>query len=414
MKLDQARLRSALNVALAQPEVAADAGQCEASIDMVAMAGAGESWRLSLWPGHCEGLCAGPAIELRATEQVWFEALSALPSPGRQSLGALRRQAPGFAVEGPELAIVQALPFIERLLDSLRHAFNPLPAPAAADHSGLAFIQGRYLQLNGTDWVYAEQAGLATNPPLLALHTAGADARQWHGLMAQAELRQDWHIHAFDLPAHGRSPLPAQTPNWQWRLTASAYMDWVIGYMDAAGLAKVALLGCSMGSAIGLALLARYPDRFVGALLLEAPYCSPGRRSKYLNHPQVHGARLAAAWVGALLSPTSPKAGRDQATWIYSQGAPGIYDGDLAFYSDDFDAHEYTAAIDNQRTPLYLLTGDYDYSATPADSQRIADEVLGASFSALPGFGHFPMVENPQGLLPFLKAPLQALRQRCA
>jgi len=148
--------------------------------------------------------------------------------------------------------------------------------------------------------------------------------------------------------------------------------------------------------------------------LLEAPYCSPGRRSKYLNHPQVHGARLAAAWVGALLSPTSPKAGRDQATWIYSQGAPGIYDGDLAFYSDDFDAHEHTAVIDNQRTPLYLLTGDYDYSATPADSQRIADEVHGASFSALPGFGHFPMVENPQGLLPFLKAPLQALRQRCA
>ena len=77
MKLDQARLHSALTVALARPEVAADAGQCEASIDMVAMAGAGESWRLSLWPGLCAGLSAGPAIELRATEQVWFEALSA-------------------------------------------------------------------------------------------------------------------------------------------------------------------------------------------------------------------------------------------------------------------------------------------------------------------------------------------------
>ena len=165
-------------------------------------------------------------------------------------------------------------------------------------------------------------------------------------------------------------------------------------------------------AAIGLALLAKHPDRFVGALLLEAPYCSPGRRSPYLNHPEVHGARLAAAWVGSLLSPSSPQAGRDQATWIYSQAAPGVYDGDLAFYSDDFDAAKHLPQIDAARTPLWLLTGDYDYSATPADSQRAAAEVAGAQFAPLPGFGHFPMVENPVGLLPHLAQPLRELSKQ--
>lgn len=145
------------------------------------------------------------------------------------------------------------------------------------------------------------------------------------------------------------------------------------------------------------------------SILLEAPYCSPGRRSPYLDHPEVHGGRLGAAWVGSLLSPCSPQALRDRATWIYSQAGPGIYDGDLAFYSDDFDAHAHTAHIDTARTPLWLLTGDYDYSATPADSARVAHEVPGAQFEALPGYGHFPMVKNPDGLLPHLLAPLDAL-----
>jgi pimeloyl-ACP methyl ester carboxylesterase len=228
--------------------------------------------------------------------------------------------------------------------------------------------------------------------------------------MGQEKLRQQWRMHAFDLPGHGRSPLPNGTANWNWRLTESNYTKWVLSYMDAAGIEKTTLMGCSMGTAISLALLAEHPDRFYGAVLLEAPYCSPGRRSIYLNHSQVHGARLSAAWVGSLLSPTSGKAHRDQATWIYSQGAPGIYDGDLGYYSDDFNANHHTGAIDTQRTPVWLFTGDYDYSATPADSAKVASEIKGAHFQELKGFGHFPMVERPDDLTLHLLPALAAIQ----
>jgi pimeloyl-ACP methyl ester carboxylesterase len=328
-------------------------------------------------------------------------------------LGALRRQCPGFSIEADDLALAQALPFIERLLESIRGVLHPQVPDQGPRWSGLDQIKGRYLALAGPeqDWVYAERSGLENGPPLLMLHTAGADSRQWHGLMADEQLRRDWALHAFDLPGHGRSPLPNGVPNWQWRLTEERYLQWVIGYMDAAGIEKAALMGCSMGSAIGLALLAKFPQRFTGAVLLETPYRAPGRRSKYLNHPEVHGGRLGAAWVGSLLSPSSPKSGKDFATWIYSQAAPGIYDGDLAFYSDDFDAHHHTASIDTRNTPLWLLTGNYDYSATPADSQRVAQEIAGANFMELTGFGHFPMVENPKGLLPHLQPPLSEIRR---
>lgn len=409
MSPQRQRIEAALHAALAEPALAAAAAQCRARIEwrsVPTQAGA-LPLPLLLWSGAQDG----PQIALCADETVLAELLMPLPPPGRQSLGALRRQCAGFTLQGSELAVAQTLPFIERLLEALRSQFNAMPTAASADHAGLAFITGGYLPLGRTgDWAYAERAGLDGGPPLLMLHTAGADARQWHGLMAFSALRETWSLHAFDLPGHGRSPLPTGTPPAGWRLTEAAYLDWVIGYLDAAGLERVVLLGCSMGSAIGLALLARHPHRFAGALLLETPYRSPGRRSPYLDHPEVHGARLASAWVGSLLSPSSPKAGRDQATWIYSQGAPGVYDGDLAFYSDDFDAHQHTPHIDTQRTPLWLLTGDYDYSATPADSRRVAEEIAGARFAELAGFGHFPMVEHPAALLPHLQPALQALR----
>jgi len=412
--------------ALKHPAVQVDATACPLGLHLAWEAGSGlAAGQITLWPGE-----SGAAqLICRAQPEVWNQVLSAVPPVGYQSFGALRRRPDVFRVEGAELSWVQALPFLERLLEALREEGRA--TPAAAIHSvandnpahrheppahlrALSHIQGGYVQLGAqpNTWVYSEACGAPQAPTLLMLHTAGSDTRQWHGLMAQPDLRRDWHLLGFDMPGHGRSPLPQDEPNWTWRLTENRYIDCVLNYLDALQLDRVALMGCSMGAAISLALLARHPDRFHGALLLEAPYHSPGRRSPYLHHAQVHGARLSAAWVGALLSPTSPAAGRDYATWIYSQGAPGVYDGDLAFYSDEYNAHAHTAHIDTARTPVWLFTGDYDYSATPADSARIAQEIPGAHFETLAGFGHFPMVENPDGLLPLIQPALSSLARK--
>lgn len=400
-------LQAALARALADPAVLADMAACPVGVILEIQAEAAEpTQRLVLHAGESG---AGQVI-CRASAAVWAQALVARPAVGFQSWGALRRQSDGVRIEGSELQWAQALPMLERLLAAMREPAD-VPADAPRHLEALAHLSGRYLALDEARgvWVYSETCGQDESPPLLMLHTAGSDARQWHGLMAQPELRERWRMLAFDLPGHGRSPLPAGHANWTWRLGQGQYLDWVLRYLDAMRLERVVLMGCSMGAAIGLPLLARHADRFVGAVLLETPYHSPGRRSPYLNHAQVHGGRLSAAWVGALLSPNSPSSGRDHATWIYSQSAPGVYDGDLVFYSDEFDARQHTASIDTSRTPLWLLTGDYDYSATPADTQRVAQAIAGAHFQAMSGFGHFPMVENPDGLLPYLRAPLATL-----
>ena len=299
------------------------------------------------------------------------------------------------------------------MLEAFRNILHPAESKNI-NWDGLENISGSYLKVGPQKdyWVYREQVGSSNKPVILLLHTAGADSRQWHGLMSNKELQAEWSMHAFDIPGHGRSPLPPGSANWNWRLTEADYLRWIIDYMDAASIKQAILMGCSMGSAISLALMSKYPERVIGGVLLEMPFRSPGRRSPYLNHPKVHGARLAAAWVGSLLSPTSPKSRKDYATWIYSQGAPSSYDGDLAFYSDDFDARHHTRSVNTQKTPLWLLTGNYDYSATPADTLKVANEIPGAIFTELKGFGHFPMVENPEGLMPYLITPLSELKKR--
>jgi pimeloyl-ACP methyl ester carboxylesterase len=352
-------------------------------------------------------------IELRAASETWHEAFKKQPKPGFQSLGALYRLCDDFELKAPALAFAQALPTLEALLESARQTLHHETIDWRYTDD-LSQLKGQYVK-SGADWIYYETAGQTDRPVICMLHTAGADSRQWHGLMAMPELQKEWRMIAFDMPGHGRSPLPDGHPNWQWQLSEARYVEVVSQFIQSQIGQPVILMGCSMGAAIGLSLLAQHPALFRAAILLETPYHSPGRRSPFLDHPRVHGGRLSATWVASLLSPLSPLWRRNQARWIYSQGAPSVYDGDLAFYSDEFKAFNHTAQIDTKKTPLWLLTGDYDYSASPRETQRVANEIPGAVFQAMPGFGHFPMTEDPHRLIQTHLGPiLSQLRQQLA
>lgn len=349
-----------------------------------------------------------PGIRLDASAQTWQETFNQYPAPGFQSIGALYRLRQDFSVAGSALAFMQSLPTMERLIERARETLNNNTQPTITSDD-LASITGRYVKQAGA-WIYVETAGNPQKPTICLLHTAGADSRQWHGLMSMPALQADWHMVAFDMPGHGRSGLAPGIENWQWRLTEDDYRRTVRDFVSTQCQPPVILMGCSMGSAIGLSLLAKDPSLFRAAILLEAPYHAPGRRSPYLDHPKVHGARLAATWVSSLLSPRSPAWRRKLATWIYSQSAPSVYDGDLAFYSDEFHAAQHTAAINTSVTPLWLLTGDYDYSASPDDTRKVAEEIPGSHFQEMPGFGHFPMTEDPDRLYAlYLKCILEQI-----
>jgi pimeloyl-ACP methyl ester carboxylesterase len=73
-----------------------------------------------------------------------------------------------------------------------------------------------------------------------------------------------------------------------------------------------------------------------------------------------------------------------------------VFKGDLYFYRVDGDLRGRIAKIDTKLCPLYLLTGEYDFSCTPEDTKRTAAGIAGASVTIMERLGHFPMSENPE------------------
>jgi pimeloyl-ACP methyl ester carboxylesterase len=268
-------------------------------------------------------------------------------------------------------------------------------------------IAGRYFSVDiegAVHRIFVEEAGAGR--PLLCLHTAGADSRQYRHLLNDGELTGRFRVIAFDLPYHGRSTPPDGWWLRKYRLTTAAYLAMVRAVWLALGLDRPVVMGCSMGGAIVLKLAADHQEELTGIIGLESSAYAPGRYNEFLHHPAIHGGELAASYTYGLNSPYSPEPSRRENWWYYSQSGPGVYQGDVHFYSNDWDGREDIKRIDTNRCKVALLTGEYDYSCTPAMSEAVAAAIPGARLTIMKGMGHFPMIENYAGLRPYLLSAL--------
>ena len=264
-------------------------------------------------------------------------------------------------------------------------------------------IAGRYFSV-GVDGIehriFVEEAGRGIS--LLCLHTAGADSRQYRHLLNDKQVTDRFRVVAFDLPYHGRSTPPDGWWLSKYRLTTKSYLAMIRAVWLALGLERPVVLGCSMGGAIVLKLAAEHQSELTGIVGLESSAYAPGRHNEFLHHPAIHGGELAASYTYGLNSPHSPEVNRRENWWYYSQSGPGVYQGDVYFYSLDWDAREDLRRIDTNRCKVALLTGEYDYSCTPAMSEAVAASIPGARLTIMRGLGHFPMIENYPAFRPYL------------
>ena len=258
-------------------------------------------------------------------------------------------------------------------------------------------IAGRYatVELDGRPCrLFFEEAGQGI--PLLCLHTAGADSRQYRHLMLDEAVTEHYRVIAFDMPWHGKSFPPPGYQDEEYRLTTEAYTGAILTVADALDLVRPVLLGCSIGGRIVLNIAAHHADRFRALIGLQAAdHQTPWYDAQWLDRADVHGGEICAAMISGLVAPQAPDIHRWETLWAYLQSGPGVFRGDLHFYREDSDYRDRTNSIDTARCPLYLLTGEYDYSCTPDDTIRTAGAIPGARVEIMPGLGHFPMSENP-------------------
>jgi pimeloyl-ACP methyl ester carboxylesterase len=209
--------------------------------------------------------------------------------------------------------------------------------------------------------IYFEENGAGI--PLVCLHTAGSDARQWVHLLADTEFAKSFRIIAFDMPWHGKSNPPASWKGEEYQLTTARYTETVRAFCNALKLDRPVVMGCSIGGRIVLNLAIDHAGEFRALIGLEAAdFQQPWYDTTWLNRPDVHGGEICAALVSGLIAPQSPIASRDETLWTYKQSGPGVFKGDLYFYRVDGDLRGKVDRIDTAVCPLYLMTGEYMYT----------------------------------------------------
>jgi pimeloyl-ACP methyl ester carboxylesterase len=270
-------------------------------------------------------------------------------------------------------------------------------------------IVGRYVRVEigeAMHRIYFEENGAGI--PLVCLHTAGSDGRQWRHLLTDAEFCKSYRIIAFDMPWHGKSNPPADWDGEEYRLTTARYTETIRAFCKALKLDRPVVMGCSIGGRIVLNLAIDHAAEFRALIGLEA---ADFQQPWYDTASDVHGGEVCAALVSGLVAPQSPKASRDETLWAYKQGGPGVFKGDLYFYRVDGDLRGKVGKIDTGICPLYLLTGEYDFSCTPDDTRRTAASIKGAKVTVMEELGHFPMSENPKQFRRYIAPVLAEIRE---
>jgi pimeloyl-ACP methyl ester carboxylesterase len=358
-----------------------------------------------------------PLFSLTTSAAVWSKFLEALPPRHHHGIFAMLYRVPEFQIAGEMVAFMQHAHLSRRVLDigkwlALGHSgLAPATLAPRGGERAKPKVTGGYVPVTvgGTTYqIYYETAGVGRD--VLCMHTAGADGRQFHGLMADPRITEGHRLVAFDLPWHGKSPPPEGAIPGSWRLNTDLYVDLIMGFVAAAGLRDPVALGASMSGEICLELAYRHPETFSGIVACEACEQVTRRQTYWAAHPRVNQSLFVPEWIRSLSAPQSPAEWQEQITWHYSQGGPAVFFGDIAFYSGDWDARERVGRIDTNRCRLFMLTGEYDYSCTVEMSEATAAKIPGARFQAMTGIGHFPFAENPPLFAEYLLPILRELR----
>ncbi len=231
-------------------------------------------------------------------------------------------------------------------------------------------------------------------------------------MLSDPEITRRYRVIAFDMPWHGKSSPPVGFEAAPYTLTTDLYVETIMAVSRALNLARPVVIGCSIGGRIVLELARRHGDEFTAAIGVEgSAHQQPWYDTSYLNRPDIHGGEVCAALVAGMIAPQSPDSCRWETLWHYMQGGPGIFRGDLYFYRADSDYRDRIAEIDTDRCPVYLLTGEYDFSCTVADSAATAAGMNNVTAVPMREMGHFPMSENPARFAEYLYPVLDRIAE---
>lgn len=194
--------------------------------------------------------------------------------------------------------------------------------------------------------------------------------------------------------------------------TMAGFAAALAGLLDALDLARVSLVGHSMGGMLALQFALDHPER-LDRLVLYGTACSGRLPKRFETMEQTverlreQGAeacaeRIVPTWfVDGERAPHFPMcraAGRGAATEGAIRAIQAI------------DAWDVSARLGEVHVPTLVLCGDRDRSTAPDQSMRLYEGIAGAQLAIVPGCAHNVHLERPELFNALLTTFLTALR----
>lgn len=239
----------------------------------------------------------------------------------------------------------------------------------------------------------------AALPAVVFVHGAGMDHTVW-SMQTRFFAHHGRAVLAVDLPGHGRSDGPALG-------SVEALGAWLLELIAAAGSARTALVGHSMGALAALEAARQGADGIEKLALLGAAEAMP-------VHPALLGAAErgeAAAWdmiTGWGFGRASQLGGHSgPGLWmtgggrlLLARGGEGVLHADLVACDAYKDA---LAAAGAARCPALILCGRDDRMTPVKGAVPLSEGFAEGRMTVLEGAGHMMMVERPDETLDALK-----------
>jgi pimeloyl-ACP methyl ester carboxylesterase len=236
-------------------------------------------------------------------------------------------------------------------------------------------------------------------PTVVFIHGVLNDHSVWI-LQSRWFANHGWSVLAVDLPGHCRSEgaPPASVQE------AAAF---IVALLDAAGVAKAALVGHSFGSLIALETAARAPDRVTHLALVGTAYpmtVSPALLDGALNDPQ-RAITLVNNFSHSMLAP--PPSSLGPGTWLYGASRALMRrvlasNQDANVFHIGFKAcNDYAngeQAMAQVQCPVLFLLGEADQMTPPRAARALAAKAPGAKTVTVKA-GHALMTEAPDDVL---------------
>ncbi len=239
--------------------------------------------------------------------------------------------------------------------------------------------------------------------PLVLLHGIGSNANSFAPLMAA--LPADLKTLAWDAPGYGSSaPLTLEWPS------ADDYVAALDAFLDRLGIARLHLLGHSMGALIAGRFAVRHADR-LASLTLASPA---------LGYGTAPGATLAAPAANRLEAMIAEGAPQFAATrgprlvWNNTMRPHVVADVIAAMSEVRLPGYRHSSRMlscadlvadaAHIRTPTVVLVGDKDEITPPENCRRVYDALIAATpalahrFELVSDCGHAVVQENPKAV----------------